>query len=241
MLCLLNRLLNVVVECLQMLQLLKLLKYDHYVISYWFIMILFPWLILLLSSLDSSSNLQDAVQPKGIRDDTTCIVVDIQLPEKSNPPPPPPPKRSGKGVFKCMFRKKTSESSSNIQKDFCEPDVVEELFEEGSASLSDRFCLMLSVSHFSYCNVSDLVLYLLSSHNCRLDAKYPVCNMFKLFICAVCQVEIKPGQGVSIHAGSSNTRSSRPWDGPFLCSSCQEKKEAMEGRRPFGGQLPHSL
>ncbi|KAG5613121.1 hypothetical protein H5410_024402 [Solanum commersonii] len=160
----------------------------------------------------ASQIVKDAVQPKGIRDDTTCIVVDIQLPEKSNPPPPPPPKRSGKGVFKSMFRKKTSESSSNIQKDFCEPDVVEELFEEGSASLSDR-----------------------------LDAKYPVCNMFKLFICAICQVEIKPGQGVSIHAGSSNTRSSRPWDGPFLCSSCQEKKEAMEGRRPFGGQLPHSL
>ncbi|KAL3340487.1 hypothetical protein AABB24_028895 [Solanum stoloniferum] len=153
----------------------------------------------------ASQIVKDAVQPKGIRDDTTCIVVDIQLPEKSNLPPPPPPKRSGKGVFKSMFRKKTSESSSNIQKDFCEPDVVEELFEEGSASLSDR-----------------------------LDAKYPVCNMFKLFICAVCQVEIKPGQGVSIHAGSSNTRSSRPWDGPFLCSSCQEKKEAMEGRRPFG-------
>ncbi|KAK4352072.1 hypothetical protein RND71_027590 [Anisodus tanguticus] len=152
----------------------------------------------------ASQIVKEAVQPKGIRDDTTCIVIDIQLPEKPNPPAPPP-KKSGKGVFKSMFRKKTSESSSNIQKDFCEPDVVEELFEEGSASLSDR-----------------------------LDAKYPVCNMFKLFICAVCQVDIKPGQGISIHAGSSNTRSSRPWDGPFLCSSCQEKKEAMEGRRPFG-------
>lgn len=121
------------------------------------------------------SNLQEAVQPKGIRDDTTCIVIDIQLPEKANPPPPPPPKRSGKGVFKSMFRKRTSESSSNIQKDFCEPDVVEELYEEGSASLSDRCCLMLTAkcvfaynvvpmhlsqngnSHFRYCDVSSLV------------------------------------------------------------------------------------
>lgn len=111
---------------------------------------------LLLSSLNFFSNLQEAVQPKGIRDDTTCIVIDIQLPEKVNPPPPPP-KRSGKGVFKSMFRKRTSESSSNIQKDFCEPDVVEELFEEGSASLSDRFCLMLSVYHFRYCGGSGLV------------------------------------------------------------------------------------
>lgn len=100
---------------------------------------------MLLSSLNPFSGLQEAVQPKGIRDDTTCIVIDIHLPEKENPPAPPP-KKSGKGVFKSMFRKKTSESSSNIQKDFCEPDVVEELFEEGSALLSDRSCLMLSVS-----------------------------------------------------------------------------------------------
>jgi hypothetical protein len=26
----------------------------------------------------------------------------------------------------------------------------------------------------------------------------------------------------------------RPWDGPFLCFSCQEKKEAMEGKRASG-------
>lgn len=88
--------------------------------------------------LPLSSNLQEAVQPKGIRDDTTCIVVDIQPPEKPNPPQPPP-KKSGKKVFKSIFRKITSESSSNTERDYDEPDVVEELFEEGSASLSDRF------------------------------------------------------------------------------------------------------
>lgn len=70
---------------------------------------------------------------------------------------------------------------------------------------------------------------------CRLDTKYPLCNMFKLFMCAVCQVEVKPGEGVSIHAGSSNCRKLRPWDGPFLCASCQDKKDAMEGKRSSGG------
>lgn len=70
---------------------------------------------------------------------------------------------------------------------------------------------------------------------CRFDSKYPICNMFKLFMCAVCQLEMKPGEGVSIHAGPSNTKKLRPWDGPFLCTSCQEKKEAMEGLRPSGG------
>lgn len=75
---------------------------------------------------------------------------------------------------------------------------------------------------------------------CRLDTKYPLCNMFKLFMCAVCQVEIKPGEGISIHAGVSNSGKLRPWDGPFLCLGCQEKKEAMEGKRPSGGMSPHS-
>lgn len=59
--------------------------------------------------------------------------------------------------------------------------------------------------------------------------------MFKLFVCAVCQVEIQPREGVSIYAGSSNRGKLRAWDGPFLCLSCQEKKEAMEGKRPSGG------
>lgn len=80
-----------------------------------------------------------------------------------------------------------------------------------------------------------------ASVHCRLDSKYPLCNMFKLFICAVCQVEVKPGEGISIHAGSSNPGKLRPWDGPFLCLTCQEKKEAMEGRRQSGGMISLSL
>ncbi|XP_074264119.1 putative protein phosphatase 2C 12 [Silene latifolia] len=145
---------------------------------------------------------KEAVQIKGLRDDTTCIVVDILPPEK-NHPPMHPPKKQGRGLIKSMFRKKTTESSSNPDKDYVEPDVVEEMFEEGSANLSER-----------------------------LDTKYPLCNMFKLFMCAICQLEIKPGQGVSIHNASD--RKTRPWDGPFLCQSCQEKREAMEGKRPSG-------
>jgi hypothetical protein len=65
--------------------------------------------------------------------------------------------------------------------------------------------------------------------------------MFKLFMCAVCQVEIKPDEGISVHAGSSDFGKLRPWDGPFLCLSCQEKKEAMEGKRQSGGTNNNSL
>ncbi|KAG6786523.1 hypothetical protein POTOM_008129 [Populus tomentosa] len=160
---------------------------------------------------------KEAVQVKGLRDDTTCIVIDIVPPEKPAAPLPQP-KKLGRGVFKSMFRKRSPESSSQIDKEYLEPDVVEELFEEGSAMLSERFCF--DAMHFCV--------------RCRLDTKYPLCKMFKLFICAVCQVEIKPDEGISIHVGSSDFGKLRPWDGPFLCSSCQEKKEAMEGKRPPG-------
>ncbi|XP_023535407.1 probable protein phosphatase 2C 12 isoform X2 [Cucurbita pepo subsp. pepo] len=147
---------------------------------------------------------KEAVQSKGLRDDTTCIVIDI-LPREKPSTALPPTKKQGKRMFKSMFRKKTSESSSHLDKEYNEPDVVEELFEEGSAMLSER-----------------------------LEAKYPICNMFKLFVCAVCQVEIQPREGISIYAGSSSRGKLRAWDGPFLCLSCQEKKEAMEGKRPSG-------
>ncbi|KAH0879476.1 hypothetical protein HID58_066870 [Brassica napus] len=122
-----------------------------------------------------------------------------------------PPEPSAEHIVKEAVGKKgirddttCSDSSSNIEKEYAEPDLVEELFEEGSAMLSER-----------------------------LDTKYPLCNMFKLFMCAVCQVEVKPGEGVSIHAGTANCRKLRPWDGPFLCASCQEKKDAMEGKRGY--------
>ncbi|CAI0558174.1 unnamed protein product [Linum tenue] len=153
----------------------------------------------------ASQIVKEAVHPKGIRDDTTCIVVDMLPVEKPAVPHPVPRKQQVKGVLRSMFRKKSSESSSHPDKGYVEPDVVEEMFEEGSAMLSER-----------------------------LDTKYPLCNMFKLFMCAVCQVEIRPDEGVSIHAGSGNMRRLRPWDGPFLCVSCQEKKEAMEGKRSSG-------
>ncbi|XP_054817885.1 LOW QUALITY PROTEIN: probable protein phosphatase 2C 12 [Prosopis cineraria] len=149
---------------------------------------------------------KEAVQAKGLRDDTTCIVIDILPPEKPPAAPLAHAKRPVKGMFKSMFRRKSAESSSYNEKDYMEPDVVMEMYEEGSAMLSER-----------------------------LDTKYPLCNMFKLFTCAVCQVEMKPGEGISIHEGASNQGKLRPWDGPFLCRSCQDKKEAMEGKRKLDG------
>lgn len=144
---------------------------------------------------------KESLQAKGLRDDTTCVVVDI-LPQEKPPTSVRTQKKPVKGMLKAIFRKKSSESSSYVEKEYVEPDMVRELYEEGSALLSERF-----------------------------ETKYPLCNMFKLFMCAVCQVEIKPGQGISVHEGAPNARKPRPWDGPFLCLSCQKKKEAMEGKQ----------
>jgi hypothetical protein len=59
--------------------------------------------------------------------------------------------------------------------------------------------------------------------------------MFKLLLCAICQIELGSGQEISIHGGLTKSGKLHPWDGPFLCHSCQEKKEAMEGKRQSRG------
>ncbi|KAL8256338.1 hypothetical protein R6Q59_031405 [Mikania micrantha] len=161
----------------------------------------------------ASQIVKEAVQVKGLRDDTTCIVIDILPPEKTHPPMQPP-KKTGKQVFKAMFKKRSTEEPPKLdeEEEYFDPDLVEELVEEGSAMLSER-----------------------------LDTKYPLCNVFRMFICAVCQIEMKPGEGISIHHGSSNTRGKlRPWDGPFLCVSCQQKRDAMEGKIPSSNARYHS-
>ncbi|KAJ3679595.1 hypothetical protein LUZ60_017606 [Juncus effusus] len=156
----------------------------------------------------ASQIVKDAVQLKGLRDDTTCIVVDILPQERVTPTLTPPTKKQGMGVFKHMFKKRTSESASNLHDlEFQELDVVEEIFEEGSACLAER-----------------------------LETEYPIRNIFKVFICAICQTELKPGEGVSVHLEGK----SRAWDGPFLCVSCQEKREAMEGKRHSRDSSSHN-
>ncbi|KAJ3673223.1 hypothetical protein LUZ60_006597 [Juncus effusus] len=145
---------------------------------------------------------KEALKGKGLRDDTTCIVIDILPPEKLSPPV----KKPAKGGIKYIFRRKSYETLSDEQladRGGSEPDVVEEIFEEGSAMLSRR-----------------------------LSMDYTTGNIFEPYNCAVCQLEMKPGEGISVHGAvfKSSSGINSPWDGPFLCVSCQEKKEAMEGK-----------
>ncbi|CAH1414073.1 unnamed protein product [Lactuca virosa] len=127
------------------------------------------------AELASRQVVKEALRTRGLRDDTTCIVVDIIPPDTAMPPPSP-------------------------------PRIVEELFEEGSAMLAERL------------------------GNEETNGS----STTGLFMCAVCQVDLGASEGISVHAGSIFSTSSKPWQGPFLCADCRNKKDAMEGKRPSG-------
>lgn len=99
--------------------------------------ILYNYYFLLMVS-HTLFDLQEAIQIRGLRDDTTCIVIDILPPEKRRASSIPPPKKQGKGAFKSLFQRKSSDSSSHLDREFSESDLVEEIFEEGSAVLAER-------------------------------------------------------------------------------------------------------
>ncbi|KAJ0981495.1 hypothetical protein J5N97_009750 [Dioscorea zingiberensis] len=144
---------------------------------------------------------EEAIHLKGLKDDTTCIVVDILPPEKLTPSVSPCKKQS-MVKFKSVFCRRSCDSSAHYQRELSEPDLVEDIFEDGSAVLAQRLSA----------------------------AKYPMQNMFNQMICVICQVDMKPGEGTFINADSSKMKKLHPWSEPLLCKICQAKKEAMEGK-----------
>ncbi|XP_010264732.1 PREDICTED: probable protein phosphatase 2C 15 [Nelumbo nucifera] len=147
---------------------------------------------------------KEALRMRGLKDDTTCIIVDIIPPEN------PlllltPPKKQNK-LRSLIFRKRSQDSANKLAKKLSAVGIVEELFEEGSAMLAERLGNESSMGQ----------------------------STSGLFTCAVCQVDLAPSEGISVHAGSIFSTSSKPWQGPFLCADCRNKKDAMEGKRPSG-------
>ncbi|CAN6451537.1 unnamed protein product [Victoria cruziana] len=146
---------------------------------------------------------KEALRSRGLKDDTTCIVVDIIPPDRAVPPSSPPKKQNK--LKSLIFRKKSRDSANKLSQKLAAIGIVEELFEEGSAMLAER---------------------LGNDSTSQTTAG--------LFTCAVCQVDLAPSEGISVHAGSIFSMSSKPWEGPFLCADCRIKKDAMEGKRPSG-------
>ncbi|KAJ6431813.1 hypothetical protein OIU84_019149 [Salix udensis] len=147
---------------------------------------------------------KEALRTRGLKDDTTCLVVDIIPPDNSIPLSTPAKKQNK--LRALLFRKKSHDSASKLSKKLSAIGIVEELFEEGSAMLAERLGNDNSASQ----------------------------STSGLFTCVVCQIDLAPREGISVHAGSIFSTSSKPWQGPFLCADCRNKKDAMEGKRSSG-------
>ncbi|WRX14577.1 hypothetical protein QQP08_007064 [Theobroma cacao] len=81
----------------------------------------------------------EALRTRGLKDDTTCIVVDIIPPDNSIQPLPPPKKQNK--LRALLFRKRSRDSANKLSKKLSAVGIVEELFEEGSAMLAERLGL----------------------------------------------------------------------------------------------------
>jgi len=86
---------------------------------------------------------KETLRTRGLRDDTTCLVVDLLPPSNIEPPTPVIKKKS---TIYRMFHWKKSQTPSS-QPTYNGVPVMEELFEEGSAMLSER----LVQHHTSLC------------------------------------------------------------------------------------------
>lgn len=80
---------------------------------------------------------QEALRSRGLKDDTTCLVVDI-IPS-DHPVPAPTPRKKQNVISSFIFGKKAQDSMNKTSNKLAAVGVVEELFEEGSAMLAERF------------------------------------------------------------------------------------------------------
>ncbi|MCO5552231.1 hypothetical protein L7F22_005743 [Adiantum nelumboides] len=142
---------------------------------------------------------KEALQARGLRDDITCLVVDVMPPKLPSPAAPAIRRRSK--LKTLFFWRRSQRHRVKLPDRPVEAEVVEALFEEGSTILAERL---------------------------GADASAPA---HEAFHCAVCEIDITPRDGLSVHAGSFFSMSSKPWEGPFLCALCKLKQDAMYGKK----------
>ncbi|KAI6692373.1 hypothetical protein NL676_020083 [Syzygium grande] len=78
---------------------------------------------------------KEALRSRGLKDDTTCVVVDI-IPSDIPIIPPPPKKKQS--FLSSFLSGKKSQSANKATSKLSAVGAVEELFEEGSAVLAER-------------------------------------------------------------------------------------------------------
>ncbi|XP_077218694.1 protein phosphatase 2C family protein [Tasmannia lanceolata] len=146
---------------------------------------------------------KEALRSKGLKDDTTCVVVDIIPPEHSVLPSTPTLKKKQNILRSLILGKRSHNSVNKLTNKLSSVGVVEELFEEGSAMLAER-----------------------------LGSDSPFKTASGIIKCAICQADQAPSEHLAINEGPFFSPTSKPWEGPFLCANCRRKKDAMEGKRP---------
>ncbi|KAJ7296201.1 hypothetical protein O6H91_Y137700 [Diphasiastrum complanatum] len=157
----------------------------------------------LTAELAARQIVKEALRTKGLRDDTTCLVVDVIAPVKFSVPAD----KKESGILKALkFRKRSQQLRTRPGTAHVDFGKVVELFEEGSARLSER-----------------------------LTSEPEIFGDQGLFNCAICQTNLSVSEGISLRAGSFFSVSASPWEGPFLCPSCKLKKDAMEGKLTLHG------
>ncbi|MBA0591143.1 hypothetical protein Gorai_019828, partial [Gossypium raimondii] len=80
---------------------------------------------------------KEALRSRGLKDDTTCLVVDI-IPS-DQPVLPSTPMKKQNALSSFLFGKRSQTSTNKTTNKLSAVGVVEELFEEGSAMLAERF------------------------------------------------------------------------------------------------------
>lgn len=146
---------------------------------------------------------KEALRSRGLKDDTTCLVVDM-IPS-DNPVLPPTPKKKQNMLSSFIFGKRSQNFMNKSTNKLSAVGVVEELFEEGSAMLAERLGKDIPSNTNS--------------------------GLFRCAVCQVDQDQ-SPSDGLSVNSGPFFSPASKPWEGPFLCANCRKKKDAMEGKRP---------
>ncbi|XP_066347908.1 probable protein phosphatase 2C 33 isoform X2 [Miscanthus floridulus] len=145
---------------------------------------------------------KQALKTSGLKDDTTCVVVDIIPSDHCSTPPALSPKKNQNKLRSLIFGRRSHSSVGKLSKS-ASLGSVEEIFEEGSAMLEER-----------------------------LGRNFPPKANLPPFRCAICQVDQEPFEGLMTdNVGGCCSAPSTPWGGPYLCSDCRKKKDAMEGKR----------
>nr|ACF85382.1 unknown [Zea mays] len=144
---------------------------------------------------------KQALKTSGLKDDTTCVVVDIIPSDHLTSPQLSPKKNHNK--LKSLFRRRSHSSVGKLGGKSASIGSVEELFEEGSAMLEERLGRNLSLKAVS--------------------------APFRCAICQVDQEPFE--DLMRDNGGGYCSSPCAPWGGPYLCLDCRKKKDAMEGKR----------